>query len=108
MNYFLEIHWSKISKEQSIFSNSNSDNFFISGPLWLNQSEREWRNDKLNVIFIQTQVWNLSFGKISPKRIANANKPLIFDARGSSPSSAGRAVARNSKVHLDDPQAIDI
>ena len=54
--------------------------------------------------FIQTQIWNLSFGKISPKRIANANKPLIFDARGSSPSSAGRAVARNSKVHQDDHQ----
>ena len=37
-------------------------------------------------------------------------KPLIFDAkrdricspRGSSPSKAGRAVARNNKVHQDD------
>ena len=26
--------------------------------------------------FIQTQRWNLSFGKISPKRIANAKMPI--------------------------------
>ena len=71
MNYFLEIHWSKISKEQSIFSNSNSDNFFISGPLWLNQSEREWRNDKLNVIFYPT-----SHGK--PGSINDDNDHIFF------------------------------
>lgn len=58
MNYDMEIHWSNISVIQSKSSNSGSKNYFISGPLWLKKSKRQWKNDNLNVIFYPTSHGN--------------------------------------------------